>query len=157
MKEIALAGINGHIFSDILSALLHRQVAVNAMVTNPEHLMVENTALTVTRLNTETKETLTEGFEGYNTVILAFGDNQLDKQANDFALKYYAELVNAVREAGATRLIVVGGYNAEAFFLGDLRRHNDIDWVYISTEGDYANRAADEALTPRFHREEYKA
>ena len=153
MKEIALAGINGHIFSDILSALLHRQAAVNAIVTNPEHLMIENTALTVSHLNTATKETLAEGFEGYNTVILAFGDKQTDKDANDFALKRYAELVNAVREAGVTRLIVVGGYNAEAFFLGDLRRHNDIDCVYISTEGDYATRAAEEDLNPTRHRE----
>ena len=157
MKEIALAGINGHILSDILSALLHRGASVNAIVTNPERLMVENTALTISHLNTQTKETLEEGFEGYNTVILAFGDNQTDKEANDFTLKYYNELVNAVREAGASRLIVVGGYNSEAFFTGDLRRHNDIDWVYISTEGDYATRAVEEALNPSRHREEYKA
>ncbi|MDE7467827.1 MAG: NAD(P)H-binding protein [Muribaculaceae bacterium] len=156
MKEIALAGINGHVLSDVLSGLLHRGAAVNAIVTNPEHLMIENTALTISHLNTQTKETLTEGFEGYNTVILAFGDDQTDKEANDFTLKYYNELVNAVREAGASRLIVVGGYNSEAFFVTDLRRRDDIDWVYISTEGDYSTRAAEEALQPSRHHEVYK-
>lgn len=157
MKEIALTGMNGHVFADVLTQLLHRQQAVNAFVTNPEHLMLENSALTVSLLDAANKEVLKDSFEGYHDVVMTFEDDQTDREANDFILRNYVEMVNAAREAGVARLVVVGSPESEAFFMGDLRRHTDIDWVFISTEGDFARRAADEVLSPRFHREKYVA
>ena len=37
MKEIALTGTNSKVFADVLSVLLARDIAVNAMVDYPEH------------------------------------------------------------------------------------------------------------------------
>lgn len=155
-KEIALTGVNGQVFATVLSSLLHRGIAVNAYVNNPERLMVADSNLTVNHLDVATKDSLRESFEGYHDVILTFDDDLENREENDFTLRHYAEMVNAAREAGVTRLVVVGSPQSEAFFTGDLRRHNDIDWVFISTEGDYAARAAEEITSPRHHYEEYR-
>lgn len=155
MKEVALTGTNCHIFADVLSALLHRGVAVHAFVTEPEHLMLEDADLVISRLDTGSRETLTHDFEGYHDVILTFNDDQTDVTSNDFTLRYYDELVNAARDAGVRRLIVVGSPEGAAFFMGDLKRRDDMDWVFISTEGDYADRAVREVVAPQFHKEEY--
>lgn len=155
MYEVALLGRNSQILSDVLSALLHRNIAVNAMVDYPEHLMMNDVDLTVSHLDTGDKEALKNSLEGYREVILAFSDDQTDIEANDFALRYYAEMVTAAREAGVKRLIVVGSPNATAYFMGDLRRQDGLDWVFISTEGDFADRTAREITNPHFHCEEY--
>lgn len=155
MKEVALTGTNCHIFADVLSALLHRGVSVHAFVTDPEHLMLDDSDLVISRLDTGNRETLTNDFEGYHDVILTFNDDQTDVSSNDFTLHCYNELVNAARDAGVRRLIVVGSPEAAAFFMGDLKRRDDMDWVFISTEGDFADRAVREVVAPQFHKEEY--
>lgn len=155
MKEIALTGMNGHVFADVLTELLHRGQPVNAFVSNPEHVMVENSDLTVSFLDNADKKAMKDSFMGYHDVIMTFEDNQTDHDANDFILKNYVDMVNAAREAGVARLVVVGAPESEAFFMGDLRRHTDIDWVFISTEGNYAQRAAEEIFNPHSHREKY--
>ncbi|MDO4320840.1 MAG: NAD(P)H-binding protein [Bacteroidales bacterium] len=155
MKEVALTGSNCHIFADVLSALLHRGVAVHAFVTYPERLMLDDVDLTVSRLDVDNKVELTHGFEGYHDVIMTFNDDQTDSESNDFTLHHYNEMINAAREAGVSRVIVVGSPESAAFFMGDLRRRDDIDWVFISTEGDYADRTAAEVVAPQYHREEY--
>ncbi len=157
MKEIALTGSNCHIFAEVLSALLHRGVAVHAYVTYPERLMLDDVDLTVSRLDVDDHERLVKDFEGYHDVILTYNDDQTDVESNDFTLHHYKDMVNAAREAGVSRLIVVGSPEAAAFFLGDLRREKDLDWVFISTEGDYADRAAREIVAPQYHREEIEA
>ncbi len=70
MKEIALTGTNCHIFADVLSALLHRGIAVHAYVTYPERLMVEDVDLTVSRLAVDSPSTMHSDFEGYHDVVL---------------------------------------------------------------------------------------
>ena len=66
------------------------------------------------------------------------------------------DTVHAAREAGVARVIVVGSPMSTAYFVTDLRRLDDIDWVFVSTENDYPDRVADEIIKPTFHREEYK-
>lgn len=157
MKEVALTGTTCQVFADVLSALLRRDISVNALVTDPEKVMLDDTKLTVSLLDTGNKDALRESFEGYHDVIMTFSDDQTDVAANDFALHCYNEMVAAARQAGVSRLIVVGSEEATAYFIGDLRRQDDIDWVFISTEGDFADRAAEEVLHPHFHKEEYMA
>lgn len=157
MKEIALMGMNSPVLADILSALLHRNMAVNAMVTNPEHLMIDNTLLTVSHVDGKSVDTMAEDLEGYHDAVMAFGDDFTNAESNEFTLHAFPNMVTAARRAGVSRIIVVGSPQSAAFFLGDLRRQDDIDWVYISTEGDFARHAADEVETPRHHREEYMA
>lgn len=157
MKEIALMGMNCRVFADTLSALLHRDINVNAMVPFPERVMLDDVKLTVTRLYVDNPEALKDELEGYHDVVMAFDDDQTDVEANDFALRYYKQMVNAARLAGVARLIVVGSPEASAYFMGGLRRIDGIDWVFISTENDYPGRVADEVEHPHYHREEYVA
>ncbi len=66
-------------------------------------------------------------------------------------------MVHAAREAGVKRLVIVGSPQAEAFFIGDLKRQDEVDWTFVSTEGDFAKHATDEALTPTTHKAVYYA
>lgn len=155
MKEIAITGLNGHVLSHVLTHLLHRGVSVNAYVNNPERLMDTSTQLTASLLDVEDKDRLRDLFTGYDTLIMTFDDNQTNHDENSFVLDNYDKMVHAAREAGVKRLVVVGSPQAEAFFTGDLKRRSDLDWVFISTEGDYGKHAVDEALEPRTHQAVY--
>lgn len=157
MKEIALLGANGPVMSHVLSHLLENGLSVNALTLFPEKVMIDNTQLTVSRFDVTSKEATTEALEGYNTVIIANETDLQNDELDNIILKYFAQTVNAARDAGVSRLIVVGAKESSGFYLNDLHRHDDIDWVFINTEGDYAARAAQEALQPRFHREEMAA
>lgn len=156
MKEIALVGTNNRVFADVLSVLLARDLAVNAMVDYPEHVMVEDSQLTVTGMNYFDEDAMRQSFEGYHDAILTYDDNLQDASHNEIALKSFANTLTAARKAGVARIIVVAGQDSEAFFVSLLKRIDDIDWVFISTEGDYPDRTADEVIEPNFHREVYQ-
>ena len=153
MKEIALLGTTNHVFGDVLGSLLAQGLAVNAMVDFPEKVMIEDTRLTVTHLPVEQHQRVVEALEGYHDAVLTYNDDLHDAYTNELTLKYFVDTVHAAREAGVARVIVVGSPDSEAFFVSDLRRLDDIDWVFISTEGDYASRAAAEVVEPKFQRE----
>lgn len=155
MKEIALTGTNNKVFADVLSVLLARDLAVNAMVDYPEHVMLNDTQLTISRMNFYSREEMREAFEGYHDAILTYDDNLMDVEHNTLALKTFEDTITAAREAGVARVIVVAGQDSEAYFTSLLRRLDDIDWVYVSTEGDFPNRTADEVIEPSFHKEVY--
>ena len=155
MKEIALLSTTGHVFGDILGALLARGLSVNAMVDFPEKVMVEDSRLTVTHLPVQDHDRVREALEGYHDIVLAYNDDLEDAYTNDLTLKYFIDTVHAAREAGVARVIVVGAPQSTAYFVTDLRRLDYIDWVFISTENAYPERVADELISPRFHREEY--
>ena len=156
MKEIALVGTNNKVFADVLSVLLARDVAVNAMVDYPEHVMVEDENLTVSHMNFYEPEAMRKAFEGYHDVVLTYDDNLLDAAHNELALKTFADTLSAARKAGVARAIVVAGRDSEAFYVTLMNRIDDIDWVFISTEGDFPDRAADELIEPSYHREIYQ-
>lgn len=151
MKEIAVTGLNGHVLADVLTSLLHAGVTVNAYVNEPLKLMDTSTQLTAGLLKADDKTEMRRQFEGYNTIVMTFDDNQTVADDNEFVLTRYNDMVNATREAGVKRLIVVGSPRAEAFFTSDLKRRDDLDWVYISTEGDFGDRAAQEVVKPVAH------
>lgn len=157
MKEIALLGTVSHVQADILGALLAQGLGVNAMVDYPERVMIEDDRLTVTPSDVSNHEHVREMLEGYNTVVLAYNDDLSDARTNEQTLKYFVDTVHAAREAGVARVIVVGSPDSQAFFVSDLRRLDDIDWVFISTEGDFAGRTVAEVTDPRFHKEVYQA
>lgn len=155
MKEIALIGTTNHVFGDVLGALLARGASVNAMVDYPEKVMLEDSRLTVTHLPVEEHDRVVEALEGYHDAVLTYNDDLSDPYTNDLTLKYFVDTVHAAREAGVARIIVVGSPDSQAFFVSDLRRLDDIDWVFISTEGDYPDRTVEEVVNPRFHSEVY--
>lgn len=153
MKEIALVGTIDHVSAEVLSSLLKNNIAVNAMVDFPEKVMIANDLLTVTKLDQYNHNQKVEAFQGYHDVVLTYNDNLQDSKTNDITLKTYVDSVNAAREAGVSRLIVVGSPDSEAFFVTDLRRLDDIDWVFISTEGAFADKVTAELTRPSHHRE----
>lgn len=155
MKEIALLGTTNRVFGDVLGALLARGLSVGAMVDFPTKVMVEDSRLTVVHLPVDQHDRVREALEGYHDAVLVYNDDLQDAYTNDMTLRYFVDTVHAAREAGVARVIVVGSPDSQAFFVSDLRRLDDIDWVFISTEGDYPDRVADELTAPRFHREVY--
>ena len=155
MKEIAIVGTLCPVFADTLSALLQAGNSVNAFVDYPEKLMIDNSALTISRYDYANHQALVDSFSGYHDVVLTYNDNLRDAYTNDLTLKTFVDTVHAAREAGVARVIVVGSRDSQAFFVNDLRRLDDIDWVFISTENAYPQRVASEIENPRFHKEVY--
>lgn len=155
MKEIALTGTTCRVTADVLGALLAKGLGVKAMVDFPEKLMVEDMLLTVAPFRVENHEKVIDGFRGYDTAVLTYNDNLQDAYTNNLTLKYFVDTVHAAREAGVKRVIVVGSPDSQAFFVSDLRRLDDLDWVFISTEGDFAGRTADEVENPYTHKAVY--
>lgn len=155
MKEIALLGTTNHVLADVLGKLLADGLSVNAMVDYPERVMLDDTRLTVSPLHVEDHDSVREALEGYSDVVLAYNDDLSDAYTNDLTLKYFVDTTYAARQAGASRLIVVGSPDSEAFFVTELRRLDDIDWVFFSTEGDYAGHVSSEVIRPNFHKEVY--
>lgn len=157
MNEYALIGSNGPVMSHVMTQLLERGEGVNAMTLYPERVMLDNDRLTVSRLDIASKDTMRQALEGYHTAIIANETDLRNDELDNLILKHFAETVNAAREAGVERLVVIGAKESSAFYLGVLNRHNDLDWVFFTTEGDYAHAAVDEALRPRHHREQAMA
>lgn len=156
MKEIALLGTVCPVQADILGTLLAQGLSVNTMVDNPEHVMIEDSRLTISHLPVEDHDSVRKALEGYSQAVLAYNDDLSDSYTNDLTLKYFVDTVHAAREAGVSRIIVVGSPDSEAFFVSDLNRLDDIDWVFISTEGDFAGRTVAELTDPQFHRRTYQ-
>lgn len=154
MKEIALIGSNGPVMSHVMTKLLERGLSVNALTLYPERVMIDNTQLTVSRLDVASKDRVREALEGYNTVIIANETDLKNDDLDNLVLKYFAQTVTAATEAGVARVIVVGAKDSTAFYVTDLRRRDNIDWVFTNTEGDFAKRVIDEVVNPRYHREE---
>lgn len=155
MKEVALVGTTSRVFSDVLTLLLERDLIVTAMVDYPERVMLNDEQLTIEHLDTLSEAACEEAFQGYHNVILAYDDNLGNARHNELTLKSFVPTLTGARRAGVNRVIVVGSPDSEAFFVTELRRIDDIDWVFISTEGDFATRAANEVIEPSFHREVY--
>ena len=137
MKEIALIGVNGTVLSDTLTALLESGKDVDVFTPNPEHVMLDTTNVTVSRLESADKQATARQLAGFDTVIIANENNLADAELNDFILRTYSHTVNAAIEAGVKKLVVVGGKDSEAFYCGELRRHKDLDYAFTTTEGDY--------------------
>lgn len=155
MKEIALVGTTCHVFADVLGSLRAQGLGINAMVDYPERVMVDDISLTKTHFPVTDHAKVVNAFTGYDTVVLTYNDDLQDTYTNDLTLRYFVDTFTAAREAGVKRVVVVGSPNSEAFFVSDMRRTDDIDWVFISTEGDFAGRAAREVTEPRIHKAVY--
>ena len=152
MKEIALTGTTCHVFGDVLGSLLGKGASVTAMVDFPEKVMIDDSRLTIEHLPVEDHDKVIAAFQGYETAVLTYNDDLRDVYTNDLTLKYFGDTLHAAREAGVKRVVVVGSPDSEAFFVSDLRRIDDIDWVFISTEGDFASRTASEVFSPTYHK-----
>lgn len=105
--KIALIGATGFIGSAILKEALAREHDVTALVGHPEKLA---SALHLTTLGADVLDgaKLTEQLQGHDAVISAFsGHAQSDVYA--YYMQGIRSIIDATRDAGVPRLLVVGG------------------------------------------------
>lgn len=167
MKKTALIGASGFVGSAILNELLSRGYKVEALVRNPEKITVENPNLTVKKVDVADEKALAEDLKGYDTVISAYNPGWTNPNIYSETLQNYPRIVEAAKEAGVKRLLIVGGAGtlfcapglrvvdsgvipAEImdgvkslgkFYLEILTKENGIDWVFFSPAGAFVDSA----------------
>lgn len=161
MKKTALIGASGFAGSAILDELLSRGYQVEALVRNPDNVKVENPLLTVKKVDVADTEALAAALKGYDTVISAYNPGWTNPDIYNLTLQNYPRILQAAKEAGVERLLIVGGAGtlfcapglrivdsgaipAEImggvkslgeFYLKKLNNEKSIDWVFFSPAG----------------------
>lgn len=161
MKKTALIGASGFAGSAILNELLSRGYQVEALVRNPGNVKVENPLLTVKKVDVADTEALAAALKGYDTVISAYNPGWTNPEIYNLTLQNYLRILQAAKEAGVKRLLIVGGAGtlfcapglrvvdsgaipAEImggvkslgeFYLNTLNNEKSIDWVFFSPAG----------------------
>ena len=167
MKKTALIGASGFVGSAILNELLSRGYKVEALVRNPEKITSENPNLTVKKIDVADEKALAEDLKGYDTVISAYNPGWTNPNIYNDTLQNYPRIVEAAKEAGVKRLLIVGGAGtlfcapglhvvdsgvipAEIMdgvkslgklYLDILAKESDIDWVFFSPAGAFVEGA----------------
>lgn len=161
MKKTALIGASGFVGGAILKELLSRGYEVEALVCNPENVKVQNPRLTVRKVDVADNKALAADLKGYDTVISAYNPGWANPDIYSLTLQNYPRIVEAAKEAGVRRLLIVGGAGtlfcapglrvvdsgaipAEImggvrslgeFYLDTLSKEKAIDWVFFSPAG----------------------
>ncbi len=161
MKKTTLIGASGFAGSAILNELLARGYQVEALVRNPGNVKVENPLLTVKKVDVADTEALAAALKGYDTVISAYNPGWTNPDIYNLTLQNYPRILQAAKEAGVKRLLIVGGAGtlfcapglrvvdsgaipAEImdgvkslgeFYLNTLNNEKSIDWVFFSPAG----------------------
>ena len=161
MKRTALIGASGFVGSAILNELLERGYDVEALVRNPENVKVKNPHLTVKKVDVADTTSLTEDLKGYDSVISAYNPGWANPDIYNLTLQNYPRILEAAKNAGVKRLLIVGGAGtlfcapglrvvdsgaipAEImggvkslgeFYLETLSNEKDIDWIFFSPAG----------------------
>ena len=156
MTEIALLGTTCRITSNIASALLSNRFFVHEMVDYPEKVMVINDRLAISHFDINNYDKLRRNLKGYTHAVVAHNDDLTNVYTNNLTLKHFANVLTTARDAGIRRIIVVGSPQSEAFFVSKLRGIAELDWVFISTEGNYPIHVVQELLYPKHHRRPYR-
>ena len=161
MMKTALIGASGFVGSAILKELLSRGYEVEALVRNPENVKVNNPHLTVKKVDVADTKALADDLKGYDTIISAYNPGWTNPDIYNLTLQNYPRILEAAKEAGVKRLLIVGGAGtlfcapglrvvdsgaipAEImggvkslgqFYLETLNNEKDIDWVFFSPAG----------------------
>lgn len=151
MANVALIGASGDVGSRILAELSERGHQVTAIVRNTDRI-VSLPSVTPQRGDANDQQALAALLKGHDAVISAV----------PFTASDVRTLVGAVRDAGVTRYLVVGGagtlevapgekvidqpdfpeaYKPEASaggeFLDFLRGVDDLDWTFLSPSAEF--------------------
>lgn len=161
MKNVALIGASGFVGTAILNELLVRGHKVTAIVRNPEKVSRHNANLRVVKADVADTETLKRTVKGADVVISAYNPGWTNPNIYEEVLRNYPLILKAVKEAGISRLLCVGGAGTlfcapglrvvdsgaipEAimggvkslgeFYLNTLMNEHGIDWVFFSPAG----------------------
>lgn len=151
--RIALIGANGTVGQRILQEALIRGHEVTAIVRNVSSVTQEHKNLAIVTGDLLDKDNISKIVAGYDVVVSAYGP----KHGQEEKMKVIAQgLVDAIKEAGVKRLLIVGGagslevapglqlVNAPSFPeawrpIGlahgetlEVYRKADLDWTYFS-------------------------
>lgn len=164
MANIILIGASGFIGSAILNEALSRGHQVKAVVRHPEKVTVKNDKLEVIAGDVKNTATLTGIIKGADAVISAYNPGWSNPDIYNDTLSGYKAIIEAVKNAGVTRLLVVGGAGSlfvkpgvtvidtgvlpEAILPGvkglaevyynQLKPETSLDWAFFSPAGNIA-------------------
>ncbi|WP_263349922.1 NAD(P)-dependent oxidoreductase [Acidicapsa acidisoli] len=153
--HIALYGATGQSGSRILTELLARGHQVTTVVRNPAKLSARR-GLTVVQGDVSTVDTIAEKIKGADAVVSAYAP---PADETDQLIPVTGRFIEAVKQAGVPRLIIVGGAGSLEVAPGvtviesghlpaqwlpiaishqktlDLIRKSEINWTYFSPAG----------------------
>lgn len=165
MKNVVLIGASGFVGSAILNEALNRGHKVTAVVLNPEKITVKNDNLTVVKADATVPDTLAKIAAGKDAIISAYNPGWGNPRQYEETLENYPKIVEGAKRSGVKRLLIVGGAGTlfvkpgvrlvdtgtlpEAwmpgvkslgeFYLNDLMKEKDIDWIFFSPAGNLGN------------------
>lgn len=165
MKNVVLIGASGFVGSAILNEALNRGHKVTAVVLNPEKITVKNDNLTLLKADATDPDTLAKIAEGKDAIISAYNPGWGNPRQYEETLENYPKIVEGAKRSGVKRLLIVGGAGTlfvkpgvrlvdtgtlpEAwmpgvkslgeFYLNDLMKEKDIDWIFFSPAGNLGN------------------
>lgn len=169
MKKVALIGATGFVGSAILNELLGRGFQVEALVRNPEKVTVKSPLLTVKKVDVADENALEADLKGFDNVISAYNPGWANPNIYEDTLANYPKILNAAKNAGVKRLLIVGGAGTlfvrpgvrlidtgtlpdawvhgvkslGEFYLNILMNEHAIDWVFFSPAGNLGNMGAE--------------
>ena len=164
MKNVLLIGATGFVGSAILNELLQRGHKVTAVARNPEKIGASNPNLTVVKADVSSAETVAQLAAGFEVVVSAYNPGWGNANIYADTLAVYPAILAGAKQAGAKRLLCVGGAGSlfcapglrvmDAGFLPEeimpavrglaefyteiLMKETEIDWVFFSPAGNIA-------------------
>ena len=151
--KIALIGASGTVGQRILQEALTRGHQVAAIVRDPARITQKDEKLCVVTGDLQNGESISKAVAGYDVVISAYGPSH---GAENTMMAMAQKLIDAVKQAGVQRLLIVGGagslevapglqlVNSPNFLEAwkpvalahgealEVYRKADLDWTYFS-------------------------
>lgn len=161
VKNVVLIGASGFVGTAILNELLNRGNKVTAIVRNPEKVTVSNSNLSVVKADVSDVESIANTSKGKDAIISAYNPGWTNPNIYEETLKNYPLILQAAKQSGVKRLLIVGGAGTlfcapglrvvdsgaipesimggvkslGEFYLNILMNEHDIDWVFFSPAG----------------------
>ena len=161
VKNVVLIGASGFVGTAILNELLNRGNKVTTIVRNPEKVTVSNSNLSVVKADVSDVESIANTSKGKDAIISAYNPGWTNPNIYEETLKNYPLILQAAKQSGVKRLLIVGGAvtlfcapglrvvdsgaipesimggvkSLGEFYLNILMNEHDIDWVSFSPAG----------------------
>ncbi len=165
MKKVVLIGASGYVGKAILNELLERGHQVTAVVRNAQKVGLNHPKLEIKEADAEELPGMIEICRGKDAVISAYNPGWTNPDLYEDTLRIYPRILNAVKEAGVRRFLVVGGAGSlfvkpglrlvdtgtlpaawmpgsksmTVFYLETLMNEKELDWVFFSPAANLGN------------------
>lgn len=160
-NNVVLIGASGFVGTAILNELLNRGNKVTAIVRNPDKISISNSNLSIVKADVSDIETIAKVCEGKDAIISAYNPGWTNPNIYEETLKNYPLILQAAKQSGVKRLLIVGGAGTlfcapglrvvdsgaipesimggvkslGEFYLNTLMNEHDIDWIFFSPAG----------------------